>query len=592
MYWYLPVSWQEFKERLIRWSEQPRHRTIRVQLLLRKKWSESRGKARFDKIRQTSVAYKSIERRLRRRRMRQKHKANKRRSAASQRLHSGTTTTRYGSSSSNNSATATATEAETVKISDRIRDTYRENILGRYRGWKTRFRTRFFTLTEYSKPEWFDEGGRPLTSRDATGRFVNPWQSQSTNGIQSISTILQWRWQRLQRNMTKFGLVRSLIPRLSWTTNWLDQNTNHFNTKQVPPLPTPNDQGAMQLTWIGHSTCWMQWAGHTLLFDPMFSLRAGPFQWFPIGVPRDVAPSHSIAELVQHAGGIIDMVLITHDHYDHLDLETVVELAPHVDTWVVPLGIPDWLVKEGGVDPDRIIELEWWQSIQLLKKNHPNMNIQEEASEGDNNVNVASEDSRRMEQVIVDTTYDNNHDKDNHDKSLKITCCPTQHWASRTMWDRNRRLWCSFAVECDSQRFFFMGDSGYPRFPLFRQIGDALGPFDLAALPIGAYTPRAMMEDAHTNPHQALEVHKDLRAKQSVSVHWGSFALSEEPLEEPPQLLEQSKRKEADPDAVSGFQTIAHGSTIEVEKEEEAEDQEYDEEEESSSSSSSPFAIE
>eukprot|EP00535_Pseudo-nitzschia_heimii_P008806 CAMPEP_0197185328 /NCGR_PEP_ID=MMETSP1423-20130617/11713_1 /TAXON_ID=476441 /ORGANISM="Pseudo-nitzschia heimii, Strain UNC1101" /LENGTH=165 /DNA_ID=CAMNT_0042636361 /DNA_START=1664 /DNA_END=2161 /DNA_ORIENTATION=- len=112
------------------------------------------------------------------------------------------------------------------------------------------------------------------------------------------------------------------------------------------------------------------------------------------------------------------------------------------------------------------------------------------------------------------------------------------------MFDRNMRLWCSFAFSVTSFKIFLCGDSGYPKFPLFRQIGDALGPFDLSCIPIGAYEPKEMNKDSHCNPQEAVEIHKDLHSKHSVAVHWGSFQLTEEAMDAPPRELKDAIRSE------------------------------------------------
>merc|ERR1712100_117021 len=109
---------------------------------------------------------------------------------------------------------------------------------------------------------------------------------------------------------------------------------------------------------------------------------------------------------------------------------------------------------------------------------------------------------------------------------MKITCCPASHWGSRKMRDRNHRLWGSFALSSNDQNLFICGDTGYPDFPLFRQIGDALGPFDLSAIPIGAYEPADLNKDSHVNPYEAVRVHRDIRSRKSIGIHWGSFRLS------------------------------------------------------------------
>jgi N-acyl-phosphatidylethanolamine-hydrolysing phospholipase D len=528
-YLFLPTSYPELKERFQRWIESPKNRTINVKLLLED------TQAAISKVSQRikSQRIKTVKRKV----IRRKQRAIK-----------------WGMDAANHN---TSSSAPTVPLllsprpwSDRIRATG-DNILGRYQGWKVRrreewrhlkLRTKRVTLTEYSKKEWFDELGRPLTSRDETGRFVNPWQSQSTNGVHSLQSILAWRLQRMQRNLSEGGLFSSMVPRLSW--NYGDPAPYPV---AVPSLPTPKQDANIQLTWIGHSTCWVQMGGFTILTDPMFSLRAAPFQSIPIGVPRDLPPSHSIDQLVAHTAPQhqIDICVISHDHYDHCDMDTIIELGDTVQLWVVPLGLAKWMSETCDIDLSKIIELEWWQQTQIQKI--PDGSVQ--VAEDDNN-----DDSTKNTQVLSDGGVPKDR--------LLITACPAQHWAGRSMSDRNSRLWCSFAMECHGNaKFFFAGDTGYPQFPLFAQIGDAFGGFDLAAIPIGAYEPRYMMKEAHTDPAEGIMIHKKIRSKQSVAIHWGTFALSEEALDDPPKFLERMKGQE---DKALNFHTIAHGATMEV----------------------------
>jgi len=304
----------------------------------------------------------------------------------------------------------------------------------------------------------------------------------------------------------------------------------------MPPLP-PLDReetSKVQLTWIGHATCYVQLHGITILTDPIFSHRAGPAQWAPFGPCREVAASHSFDELMSHTEGRgIDICCITHDHYDHLDYDSIQLLKDKVQTWVVPLGIKEWLVTNGGISPTSIVEMEWWDQTHFM------------FSEGE-----------------VSVLDDPKETDDSNRSPITITCCPASHWGSRNMSDRNTRLWCSFAFESNDRRVFLSGDSGYPTFPLFRQIADTLGPFDLSTIPIGAYEPAIMNKDSHANPYEAVRIHKDLRSHKSVAIHWGTFPLSEEELQEPPMQL-KSAMEEEDVNH-KDFLAVRHGSTIEI----------------------------
>lgn len=389
-------------------------------------------------------------------------------------------------------------------------------------------RTRQILLEEYSRPEWFCSlSGRPLTSRDSTGRFVNPWSSQSTNGVHSLGTILKWRWQRFERELNQVGVIglltpTSIMPWLSASSSSLTQpaTDSPLVSQSVRPLPTPTDS-SLQCTWLGHATYLLHFdEAFTVLVDPVFSVRASPFQNSPIGVARDVPPSCTIQELVEHqlknsrsmngsaphdqVRGVgstinhqlrrpIDLCCVTHDHYDHLDRNSVLQLKDHVDVWITPLAVGDWLVEKCGIDRHRIVQLEWWEQIHLRKKQNGveespveivTQRCMENQHGGDGYSHRIIDGTESAKKEDIDGGGDSY-------KDLTITCCPASHWASRTLWDRNRRLWCSFALKTASYNFFACGDTSYPEsFPLFRQIGDALGPFDLAALPIGAYGTR------------------------------------------------------------------------------------------------------
>jgi len=244
----------------------------------------------------------------------------------------------------------------------------------------------------------------------------------------------------------------------------------------VDPAALRTDSQRSTVTWIGHSTVLVQLDGVSFLTDPTWADRAGPFsglvgveRYTPPGIPFDALPR-------------IDFVLISHDHYDHLDEPTVRRLAQTFNPrFVVPLGIKTWLRDRGITNA---VELNWGESV-----------------------------------VIA---------------GLRIVCTPAQHSSGRTLADQGRRLWASWAV-LGSKRFYFAGDTGYYRH--FKDIGDALGPFDLAALPIGSYTPRALARAVHISPEEALQAWLDLRAAKFLGIHWGTFALAREPYDEPPRRI-------------------------------------------------------
>jgi L-ascorbate metabolism protein UlaG (beta-lactamase superfamily) len=236
--------------------------------------------------------------------------------------------------------------------------------------------------------------------------------------------------------------------------------------------------GGATLTWIGHATFLIQLDGLNVLTDPQFSERASPVSF--AGPRRLNAPGLAFEDLPP-----IHLVVISHDHYDHLDRPSVERLAAtHRPQFLVPLGLKAWFASVGIIE--RVEELDWWQS-------------------------------RRI-------------------GGVSVTCTPVQHWSARTPFDTNERLWAGWALVAGERRLFFAGDTGHWE-PGFREIGTRLGPFDLALVAIGAYEPPVIMRMTHTTPEEALALFTAVRARTFVAMHWGTFDLSDEPLDEPPRRL-------------------------------------------------------
>ena len=430
-------------------------------------------------------------------------------------------------------------------------------------------------LEEPAKTSWFDSDGYPRTARDpVTGRFVNPWSSESTNGQHSLADIWRWRVEhRLSRSEEDllppaaaasssevFGdcggdddaleHIRRTIYGETESKEGCQSSTAGSNTTATLDPPTGKD--CIKLTWLGHSTSLVQMGGFAILTDPMFSNRASALQF--VGPARYTKPALRVEELPP-----IDAVLISHDHYDHLDYNSVLDLveSKKVKHWVVPLGLKAWLIDHTDLDSDCIVELEWWQSAKFVK---------DEGCAGEIRLTAT-------ERCFEQNSEEVKSDDGNPDEILQmtITCTPSQHWSSRSPFDRNRRLWCSFAVRTEETgpwgtsnplNFFFAGDTGLPpKFPLHQQIGDRLGPFDLSAIPIGAYAPSFFMRDSHVDPREAFAIHRAIRSRQSVGIHWGTFALADERYDEPPRLLKKAVREHGV--AAGDFTTIRIGGSIE-----------------------------
>lgn len=236
------------------------------------------------------------------------------------------------------------------------------------------------------------------------------------------------------------------------------------------------DPKNIQITWIGHDTFLIQVAGVNILTDPIFSDRASPFSF--VGPKRAVAPPLQLKELPP-----IQAAIISHNHYDHLDKATVTQLGQGVK-FFVPLGLSKWF-REAGLD--NVVTLDWWQAVEF--------------------------------------------------GPIGFHCVPAQHFSMRTPWDANKALWAGWVLSTPAGNIFFAGDTGYS--PDFQEIGQRLGPMRLALIPIGGYMPRWFMRPMHLNPEEAVLVHQDVRSRQSIGMHWGTFKLTEEPLAEPPLFLQQ-----------------------------------------------------
>ena len=280
----------------------------------------------------------------------------------------------------------------------------------------------------------------------------------------------QWQWERWHEGLPKPS--RETTPVVQPESDFLRANATE---------PT--------LTWIGHATVLLQVASYNIITDPHLSERASPFRF---AGPKRQSPAGLSYDQLPH----IDLVLISHNHYDHLDEKTVKRLnaqSGKPPLFVVPLGLESWFHSIG---IDNVVELDWWDRVGL--------------------------------------------------GSLDIHLVPVQHWSARGLTDRNKTLWGGFYVKHRTMSFMFTGDTGYSKD--FTDIRERLGSPDILAVPIGAYEPRWFMGTQHIDPTEAVKIHQDLGAKYSVGIHWGAFELTDESLDEPPRALAAARAKAGVPD--------------------------------------------
>jgi N-acyl-phosphatidylethanolamine-hydrolysing phospholipase D len=281
------------------------------------------------------------------------------------------------------------------------------------------------------------------------------------------------------------GSTRDLL-RWQW-------NARRKGLPPPPQIPTPvvvadlaaihaNTGATMQpaITWVGHATMLVQASGLNVLTDPVFSQRASPVQWS--GPQRAQPPGVALADLPP-----IDVVVISHNHYDHLDKNAVLALdsiAQGATLFIVPLRLKAWFTRHG---IHNVVELDWWQQHTV--------------------------------------------------RGVEFHLTPVQHWTARALGDRFQTLWGGWAVFGTDFHWYFSGDTGYSQdFKDTREHFKTRSPdgFDIALIAVGAYEPRWFMQNQHINPAEAVQIHRDLHAKRSVGVHWGTFNLTDEPLDQPP----------------------------------------------------------
>ena len=269
------------------------------------------------------------------------------------------------------------------------------------------------------------------------------------------------------------GLLRLLRARLGRDESVWSTWPKHVENSLYPPP----DLTRPSISWIGHSSFLLCLGGMNILTDPIFSARCSPVGF--MGPRRVRAPGLLVESLPR-----IDLILLSHNHYDHMDipsLRLIRRRFPEAKI-VTSLGNADFLARKG---LHRAVELDWWEHLKF--------------------------------------------------NNLQITATPARHFAARTLWDRNKTLWVGFMLNYHGRSIYFAGDTGYTN--AFKEIYSRLGAPDLALLPIGAYQPRDMMASVHMDPDEAVQAFLDLQARRAVGMHFGTFQLTGEPIDEPSKKL-------------------------------------------------------
>ena len=314
-----------------------------------------------------------------------------------------------------------------------------------------------------------------------------------------FSELVQWQIERRQQNLPRppDNPVPVQVADLAAIRD--------YNTPGATPRPPA-------ITWIGHATMLVQAGGLNVLTDPALSERASPFRF--LGPKRAQPPGIALADLP-----LIDVVLISHNHYDHLDEASVLNIAERSKAagnptlFLVPLGMKSWFTDLGIANT---IEMDWWDK-----------------------------------QVI---------------RGVEFNFTPVQHWSARSFWDRSQTLWGGYAVFAPDFHWYFSGDTGYSKdfADTKARFADRLtagtgGGFDLALIAVGGYEPRWFLSGQHVDPAEAVQIHKDLGAKRSVGVHWGTFELTDESLDQAPKDLAAARTAQGLRDAE--FSVMAIGET-------------------------------
>lgn len=331
---------------------------------------------------------------------------------------------------------------------------------------------------------------------------------------------------------------------------------------QKPQFLPSRDTPGLRATWLGHACYYVEFpSGLRVLFDPVFEDRCSPFSW--LGPKRYTKMPCEIKDIP-----VIDAVVISHNHYDHLSYPTVKEISEkHPNChFFAPLGNKPWFTDSG---IKNMTELDWWEErdITLSPSKGPGTEVETVETPDGSSTKAA-------------------------DIKARISCLPCQHTSARGVFDRSKTLWASWSVESGGRNVYFAGyaislsllfrytikadptrlfppnrDTGYravpelpdnvddyapeydlPICPAFKQVGEYRGPFDLGLIPIGAYQPRWIMSPMHASPHDSVRIFQDTKCRKALGIHWGTWVLTEEDVLEPPRKLKEALKKHEIPE--------------------------------------------
>ncbi|KAI5793042.1 beta-lactamase superfamily domain-containing protein [Geopyxis carbonaria] len=368
------------------------------------------------------------------------------------------------------------------------------------------------------------------------GGFQNPWDS----------------WKQAQM----LSLMKGVFSH-RYQNGMAGPSTHEAPTVVKPTFPATRSTKSTEFraTWLGHACYYVEFPGGLrVLFDPVFSQRCSPVQF--MGPKRYTKMPCDIADIP-----VVDIVCISHNHYDHLDYNTILKLKKsHPRAWFfVPLGNKEWFTATG---IENCTEMDWWEDREVSLTPATTAGS---TQDGDS----ISADAALAEEGASPGSI-----------TARIGCVPCQHTSNRGLTDRSATLWSGWSIESGGKKLYFAGDTGYravpkeseglddygeefkdlPVCPAFKQIGKLRGPFDLGLLPIGAYVPRWVMSPMHANPKDAVNIFVETECKKALGMHWGTFVLTDENVMEPPQKLKEAM-VEKGLDATGVFDVIDIGAS-------------------------------